>query len=313
MFCRFTFFIFIGFLLFTGCTASSNQFDPFVYGKVRKTIYSEGEEREYFLHIPSSYIGSKALPVVIVLHNSGSSGEQFYNESGWSKLCEKESIFGVFPTAKTYCTDINGISQNRSFWHVSPVADPPFCNGNLLRNDVLMMQNLIERLTIDFNIDKKAIYIVGFGNGGQLAAKAGLEMGDKLAAKVEFAGSFSNDGTWNSTRNVPTFFQVGNNDLSFFNTQNQPDLALFSQAIQDKNNPLNKVVIAYGKAYGLQIEFVLSGDTNTLVKATFKDAINNPVLEMSLLKNVGHTYPAANVNINLAEQHWNWLKHFRLN
>ena len=47
--------------------------------KLRMTTLVDGENREYFLHIPSSYDGKTDVPLVFMLHGTGGDGEKMYD------------------------------------------------------------------------------------------------------------------------------------------------------------------------------------------------------------------------------------------
>ena len=53
----------------------------FLYGssKVRVVTKVDGIDREYFIHIPANYDGSKEVPLVFMLHGTSGDGEVFYD------------------------------------------------------------------------------------------------------------------------------------------------------------------------------------------------------------------------------------------
>lgn len=306
------FFAFFYVLLLMACSSNSNQFDTFLYGRVNKKITVNGIERDYTLHVPNGYQGTKALPLVIVLHDINGSGSAFYQSSGWPAVCQRENVFAVFPSALSYCTkELSGTSEKR-IWNTGDVALSPVCNGVNMADDIAFFNQLLERLFIDFNIDKRRIYIAGFGNGGQMSAKAGLEMGGRFAAISQYAGSFDGPGNWNSSRDVPVLFQAGNLDEIFFKEKAGLRLSSLENVINDINNPLSFVALAYKKMYTLQDTFTLAGDTTTVAKALYYKNSQLPLLELSLIRNIGHEYPAGNQSFKAAEQHWNWFTSYVL-
>ena len=273
-----------------------------------KKIVVSGLERDYTIHVPTGYQGNKALPLVIVLHDTNSTGSTFYQTSGWPSVCQRENIFAVFPSALSYCTNQPTGTSSQRIWNTGSVANPTLCSGVAMQDDIAFFNLLLDRLSIDFNIDKKRIYLVGFGNGGQMAARCGLEMGSRIAAITQFAGSFTGPGNWQSPRDVPVLVQVGNQDDIFFSDKKGLPLASLEAGIKDENNPLSFVAKAYTNLYSLQDGFELAGDTTAVVKALFYKNSQTLLLEMSLVNNLGHTYPAVNPPFVAAEQHWNWLK-----
>lgn len=307
---RFLFWVLLPlFLFFTACSTNSGQFDTFVYGKVKKTISVDGEVREYYLHIPRGYQGNNALPVVFALHDKGSNGNDFYNTSGWSTICESNTVLGVFPTALTYCQQNN---VTTSLWNSGEINDNQLCNGTQQKDDAVFILALIERLNIDFNINKKRLYLAGFGNGGQMVSHLALSSGNTWAAAVQYAGFINKNKNWQVQRNVPVLFQVGNKNPLFFGTGDGLALSSLENAIRDTGSSLFAVTDVFSKAYGLPGTFDNEGDMITEKKAVFKNTSGQKEFEISLIQGVSHSYPSGNVTFKAATYHWDWLKSYTL-
>lgn len=71
-----------------------------------------GDDREYFVHVPAGYKGSAQTPVVFMLHGTNGNGEDFYTDSGWKEVGEAENIITVFPSSWKYCIVEDG-QQNQ--------------------------------------------------------------------------------------------------------------------------------------------------------------------------------------------------------
>jgi poly(3-hydroxybutyrate) depolymerase len=69
------------------CVAGS-QIDEFV---------SDGQTRQYLLHIPAGYRPEKPTPFVIGFHGNGSTAGQFEEYTGWSALADQEGFIAVYP------------------------------------------------------------------------------------------------------------------------------------------------------------------------------------------------------------------------
>ena len=50
------------------------------------------------------------------------------------------------------------------------------------------IDEVIKEVTSNYNIDSNRIYIVGFSNGGEMAARCALDLGDKISACVSSGG-----------------------------------------------------------------------------------------------------------------------------
>jgi poly(3-hydroxybutyrate) depolymerase len=55
-------------------------------------IASSGEEREYLLHVPSSYDPAKPTPLVISMHGAAMWPAQQRSLSGWSRLADEQGF-----------------------------------------------------------------------------------------------------------------------------------------------------------------------------------------------------------------------------
>ena len=304
-------FTIIGFTLwFCSCDVQSNQFDPFLYGKVEKKIFSGADERTYLLHVPSGYIGSKALPLVVIFHDHGATAADFYETSGWREICERENLFAVFPQALEYCDMTTSGNEMKTGWNVSPVHQPSFCQGVSPSNDVFFIEKVLEKTLVEYNINKKNLYLAGFGEGGQMVANLLLDTEYSWTAATQFAGSFTKTHLWQSAKPVPVLFQVGNVDEVFFHGQIPVSLTGISDYLEDSSHPLFPVIASYQAGYTLSEAFQLAGDTTKNVKALFTDVTGKNLLEISMIKNVKHEYSSNNQFFQAAIEHWNWMKKF---
>jgi polyhydroxybutyrate depolymerase len=143
----------------------------YVVGKNRFTVTVDAVEREYYVHVPSGYTGSAATPVVFMLHGTSGNGEEFYNHSGWREVGEANGILTVFPSSLRYCIIDEGVQMNTTKWNTPPDADWAFCAGQTPKDDIKFLNTVITELQSKFSVDRKRIYLVGFSNGGQMAAK----------------------------------------------------------------------------------------------------------------------------------------------
>lgn len=297
-------------VIVNSCDLQSNQFEPFLYGKVEKKIFSGADEREYILHVPSGYVGSKALPLVVIFHEHSDRATDFYETSGWKQICERENLFAVFPQAGEYCYEETTGNVMKTGWNVSPVHQPVFCQGANMANDVYFIEKVLEKTLIEYNIDKKNLYLTGFGEGGQMVANLLLDTDYPWTAATQFAGSFTRTHAWQSPQPVPVLFQVGNNDDVFFQGQTPVSLTGISAYLEDSGHPLFPIIASYTAGYSLFGGFQLAGDSINNVKASFTNAEGKNLLEISMINNVKHEYSVSNNLFQAAREHWNWMKKF---
>jgi polyhydroxybutyrate depolymerase len=312
------------FLLFLfGCKISGGD-EPvnpnFEYGKNRFTINVDGFEREYYVHVPKAYKPDSPSPVVFMLHGTSGDGEKFYNNSGWKEVGEAENFLTVFPSSARYCiSDGDGIS-NTTKWNVVPDAEFKFCSGQTPRNDIKFLRNTIEALKAKFSVDSKRIYLSGFSNGSQMAAKCTIEMSDVLAAVCENAGTFYLDTTYTPKRKLPIWYQIGNEDYGPGNTGPSIPLASFNELLKTNEALPNylarfkKSALRHIKYFSLNSNFTMSGDTSKVMLATYKPLVGNDYeFRYTLVKNMAHVYPNGDNHwLEGAKTQWAWFKQYRL-
>jgi poly(3-hydroxybutyrate) depolymerase len=320
---RISYFTFITLTVFVIaiCKSEDRISDPtlmdYVVGKNRFTTQVDGDTREYYVHVPAKYNPSTATPVVFMLHGTGGDGEKFYNISGWKEIGETENILTVFPSSWRYCIIDEGVQKTTTKWNSQPAEWQP-CAGERLRDDVKFLSTIISELKARFNVDSKRIYLVGFSNGGQMAAKCTIAMSNKFAAIVESAGSFYGDTTWVPLRKMPITFQVGNEDYGPGNTGPPIPLSILDTLLSTPNLQFSlyyRIANVHVKSFELNPNFTISGDTNTVVVATYKPLVPDPnnVFNFVLIKGLGHVYPnGTNHWLKAAKVNWAWMKNYTL-
>lgn len=291
----------------------------YVKGKNRYTINTDGDTREYYVHVPQSYTGSTAVPVVFMLHGTSGDGEQFYNHSGWREVGEDENIITVFPSSWRYCIFDDGVQKNTTKWNTPPDAEWFFCNGQTPRNDIKFLNSVINDLNTKFKIDNKRIYLSGFSNGGQMAAKCAIELSDKLAAVVENAGSFYKDTVYIPKRKTPVMYQVGNEDYGPGNTGpaiplSKLDTLLRTPGLSFYNGKFYRTANNHVRNFGLNPNFTIAGDTNAVVVATYQPLTSAGFeFKYILVKGLGHQYPNGDNHwMEAARVQWAWMKQYSL-
>ncbi|MFN8306468.1 MAG: prolyl oligopeptidase family serine peptidase [Ferruginibacter sp.] len=290
----------------------------YVKGKNRFVTKIDGDDREYYVHVPQSYTGNSPVPAVFMLHGTSGDGEDFYTRSGWRQVGEDENIITVFPSSWRYCINDNGEIKNTTKWNTPPDADWTFCPGQTPRNDIKFLSTIITELNAKFKIDNKRIYLSGFSNGGQMAAKCVIELSDRFAAIVENAGSFYIDTMYTPKRKLPVLFQKGNEDYGPGNTGQAIPLSLLDTILKTPGLPylagsINRVATSHIKYLGLNPGFTLSGDTNSVVVATYKSLSGGPDFRLSFVKNLAHVYPNGDNHwMEAARVQWAWFKQYSM-
>lgn len=295
--------------------------NSFIRGKNKFLTVVNNDVREYYVHVPKSYDGSTKVPVVFMLHGTSGNGEKFYNESGWVEVSEEENIITVFPSSWRYCIIDDGQIKNTTKWNILPDAEWSLCAGQTGRDDIKFIKTIITELKSKFKVDTSKLYLEGFSNGGQMAAKCAIEMSDIFAAIVENAGSFFLDTTYIPKRKLPVMFEIGNQDWGPGNWGPKVPLSSFNLVLNGTypiapvNNRFHTAVNRHIRNFLLNPNYTITGDTSYLMVGSYAGTSGNPlnIFRYVFVDELRHAYPDGTKHwLEAARYHWDWMKQFSL-
>lgn len=295
--------------------------NKFIKGKNKFTTVVDGDTREYWVHVPSGYDSTAKTPVVFMLHGTSGNGEKFYDGSGWKELGEEENFISVFPSSWRYRIYVPGDGvKTTTKWNTPPDADFSFMPGETPRNDIKFLKKVILELRAKFNVDTNRIYLNGFSNGGQMAAKCTIEMSDLLAAVVSNAGTFYLDTTYVPKRKLPVLYQIGNEDYGPGNDGPTVPLSAFDTLIGTpglsfRDGKFYNAARRHINNFGLDSNYTLIGDTNAVMQATYQSLTGdtNNVFKYVFVRGLAHKYPnGENHWFDAPRTHWAWLRQYKL-
>jgi len=152
-------------------------------GIVRQDREIDGYPRYWLEFVPDAVQNNsdEAVPLVIALHGAGQVGDVYAPYSEWHKVAEENGFIVVFPTAYPYAEN-NGMAR--------PIHND--CWSEERPSDLSFWQQLIEDVSVRYNIDASRIYATGHSNGGNSTAMIAGEMSDLVAAVAISAGRYRN-------------------------------------------------------------------------------------------------------------------------
>jgi len=153
------------------CTQASRR-------DTRESITVDGRERTYDLHVPSSYDGSKSVPLVLVLHGRLGTGEGQERLGHMDKTSDEHGFIAVYP---------DGLDRS---WADGRGSRPSDKKGV---NDVRFLSELLATLESQYKIDRGRVYVTGMSNGGFMSARLACDLSGKLAAVAIVAASISSN------------------------------------------------------------------------------------------------------------------------
>lgn len=141
-------------------------------GDNNESMMSGGENRTFIVHVPSSYDGKTALPVILDFHPLGGTGSQQEGSSGWKAKCDSVGCIAVYPdSSKSKASD--------NSWNAG------YRCTNAEKNqvdDVQFARDIVKWLEDNACVDSKRIYASGGSNGGAMTYRMACEAADIIAA-----------------------------------------------------------------------------------------------------------------------------------
>ena len=173
----------------TQCTPAR----PHAGGTTTVNMQFGGMNRDYVLHIPPGYDGTKQLPLVFDVHGYTSFATEQLMRSKWDRMADKEGFVLIDP---------DGVNKS---WNAGSC-----CGGNN-QNDVGFFREMVKKATAELCIDSKRVYVSGHSNGGAMTYRLACEAADIFAAAAPVCG-WMTVSTCNPARPIPVLAIRGLND-----------------------------------------------------------------------------------------------------
>ena len=150
---------------------------PHTSGTSVETIATADGTRTYRLHVPPSYSGSAALPLVFNMHGATSNAteQEFY--SAFSAKADAEGFIVVYPQGLT--TGAIPYTHFNAWMLSSP--EP---------NDVGFITTLLDALEAQLCIDQDRVFSTGMSNGGMMSVRLACSLSGRIAAIAPVTGSY---------------------------------------------------------------------------------------------------------------------------
>jgi polyhydroxybutyrate depolymerase len=145
-----------------------------------RTLSFDGAERTYFLHIPASYDGSQAVPLVLDFHGGAGNAQNQLRVSGFESLADEVGFIVATPNGSGRLGDVI------LTWNGGT------CCGYAVANnvdDVGFARALVADVQTVARIDMKRIYSTGLSNGGIMSYRLACEAADLIAAIGPVSGT----------------------------------------------------------------------------------------------------------------------------
>ena len=135
-------------------------------GNHNMSVTVDGKKRTFIMHVPDTYKGDKAVPLVVDYHPIGGSSEGQMNGTTYKALTDKEGVISLYPQGTTKTMGPG--------WNVGPC-----CSND---DDIKFSRMMIEAVEDIACIDKQRVYATGFSMGGGMSNHVACFMSDVYAA-----------------------------------------------------------------------------------------------------------------------------------
>ncbi len=139
-----------------------------------------GQERTYLLHVPASYNGFEAVPLVLDFHGGGGNGASQMRTSGFDVLSDEKGFIVAYPNGSGL------LGEKLLTWNGGT------CCGYSLKqqiDDVGFIRALVTSLESTYQIDPKRIYATGLSNGAIFSYRLACDASDLFAAIAPVSGT----------------------------------------------------------------------------------------------------------------------------
>ena len=162
----------------------------------RDAVISNGGQRTFTVHVPSSYDGTRQVPLVLAFHGLGMNGVAMEGLTLMDLTSERNGFIVVYP---------DGVGNR---WNDGSAR------GSNGMDDVAFVVDLIAYLSQKFKIDPRHIHACGISNGGYFAQRLGCELSDRIASigVISATATVAVCSNCHPRRSMPVVMYLGTED-----------------------------------------------------------------------------------------------------
>ena len=147
-------------------------------GDYEFTMTWDGYSREYLVHVPASYSGSKPVALTLDLHGHLLTNDDQRGRSGQLAMSDRLGFIAVWP---------QGIATS---WNGNNCCTTAY---NLQIDDVGFLRQVISTIKARANIHEDRVYVTGYSNGGGMTQRMGCQAADVVRAIAPVAHPLNTD------------------------------------------------------------------------------------------------------------------------
>jgi polyhydroxybutyrate depolymerase len=272
-----------------------------------RTMFFDGNNREYLIYVPAIYDGSEAYPLMFSFHGGGGTSNDFININDMRSVADTAGFIAVYPQAAVDPND-----GSNAWLHKAPTS----------HDDVFFIEAIIDTLSNDYFIDNNRVYACGYSEGGIFSYELGCRLNDRIAAFASVSGSMMVDAFRDSYYNLgfcspvhPTAVMLipGTNDMNPHSTYTgfQPYYMSVDEITtywsNYNNTDINPTIS--------QLPNINTSDGSTVEHRVWQNGDNCLRVEELKVNGGGHDWPGTfgNMDIDATAEIWNFASQFNIN
>ncbi len=146
------------------------------------TIDDAVADRPFKVFVPATYDGAVAVPLVILLHGFGITGEMQDDFFHVQRLAESKGFLMVSP-------DGTRNADGATFWNATDAC----CGFGATVDDSAYLAAVIQQVKSDYAVDAHRVVLVGFSNGGFMSYRMACDHADLIAGIVSISAATFHD------------------------------------------------------------------------------------------------------------------------
>ena len=234
-----------------------------------------GEPRRWITYVPSSYDGSKAVPVVMSIHGYTASAASMVEESRWHEIAEKEGFIVIYPQGHVRDIAMMGnvpcaMWMGGMFSMLLPDMDP--------LTDVNVLNTILDKTEAAYNVDKSRIYCTGHSNGSMMTFTMAATNASRFAA-VAPIGAFSTLELTDSAL-LPVWAMCGEFDSAATPAMVEGNATVTMLQSWNAHNAVNETAIAKSEQFGGQFKTMTFADDNGVPMVKFTNVLRTAHIYM---------------------------------
>ena len=234
-----------------------------------------GETRRWITYVPSSYDGSKAVPVVMSIHGYTASAASMVEESRWHEIAEKEGFIVIYPQGHVRDLPLMGnvpcaMWLGGAFTALAGELDP--------MTDAVVLNTILDKTETAYNVDKTRVYCTGHSNGSMMTFTMAANNASRFAA-VAPIGAFSTLELTDSAL-LPVWTMCGEFDSAATPALVEGNATVTMLQSWNAHNGVNETAPAASEQYDGQFKTLTFADDNGVPMVKFTNVLRTAHIYM---------------------------------